>query len=93
MQIKGSTFLITGGSSGIGKAAARMIIEKGGRAAITARGKERLEKTANEIGAFPIHTDVSKKEDIKKTYETFFNKFDKMPGPGPISRIFAALVL
>jgi len=78
MQIKGSTFLITGGSSGIGKAAARMIIEKGGKVVITARVEERLEKTAKEIGAFPINADVSRMEDINKTYETFFNKFDKL---------------
>jgi 3-oxoacyl-[acyl-carrier protein] reductase len=78
MQIKGSTFLITGGSSGIGKAAAKMIIEKGGSAAITARGKERLEKTAEEIGAFPINTDISKPEDINKTYNLFLKNFDKL---------------
>lgn len=78
MQIAGSTFLITGGSSGIGRAAAKMIIEKGGKAAITARGKERLEKTAKEIGAFPINTDVSSQEDIKKTYDLFFGEFERL---------------
>lgn len=78
MQIKDSTFLITGGSSGIGKAAAKMIIEKGGRAAITARGKERLVKAADEIGAFPINTDVSKPADIETTYKKFFEKFDRL---------------
>jgi 3-oxoacyl-[acyl-carrier protein] reductase len=78
MQIKDSTFLITGGSSGIGRAAARMIIDKGGKAAITARGKGRLEKTAKEIGAYPINTDVSKPGDIEKTYNLFFKKFGKL---------------
>ncbi len=78
MQIKDSTFLITGGSSGIGKAAAKMIIEKGGKAAITGRGRERLEKAADEIGAFPINTDVSKPDDIAATYEKFFGKFDRL---------------
>jgi 3-oxoacyl-[acyl-carrier protein] reductase len=78
MRIKDSTFLITGGSSGIGKAAAKMIIEKGGNAAITARGKDRLEKTAKEIGAFPINTDVSIPGDIEKTYRKFFSEFGKL---------------
>ena len=32
MQIKDSTFLVTGGSLGIGKATAKMLIEKGGKA-------------------------------------------------------------
>lgn len=78
MQIKNSKFLITGGSSGIGRATAKMIIEKGGKAAITARGKERLENTAKEIGAFPINTDVSKQGDIKKTFDMFFNEYDRL---------------
>ena len=69
MQIKDSTFLITGGSLGIGKATAKLLIEKGGKVAITARNKSRLEKVAKEIGAFPINADVSKPDDIKKTYD------------------------
>ena len=78
MQINNSTFLITGGSLGIGRATAKLLIENGGRVAITARNKSRLEKTAKEIGAFPIHADVSKQEDVKKTYETFIKEFKKL---------------
>ena len=78
MQIKDSTFLITGGSLGIGKATAKLIIEKGGKVAITARNKSQLEKTAKEIGAFPINADVSKPEDIKKTYDAFEKEFGRL---------------
>ena len=78
MQINNSTFLITGGSLGIGRATAKMLIEKGGKVAITGRNKERLVKTAKEISAFPIHADVSKQEDVKKTYETFIKEFKKL---------------
>jgi 3-oxoacyl-[acyl-carrier protein] reductase len=78
MQINNSTFLITGGSLGIGRATAKLLIENGGRVAITARNKSRLEKTAKEIGAFPIHADVSKQEDVKKTYEAFIKEFKKL---------------
>jgi 3-oxoacyl-[acyl-carrier protein] reductase len=78
MKIKDSIFLITGGSSGIGKAAAKMIVEKGGKAAITARGKDRLLKAAKETGAFPINTDVSKPNDIEKTYDLFLKEFGKL---------------
>ncbi|MCW8810659.1 MAG: SDR family oxidoreductase [Ignavibacteriaceae bacterium] len=78
MQINNSTFLITGGSLGIGRATAKLLIEKGGKVAITARNKSRLEKTAKEIGAFPIHADVSKQENVKKTYETFIKEFKKL---------------
>lgn len=78
MQIKNSTFLITGGSLGIGKATAKMIIEKGGKAAITGRNESRLKKSANEIGAFSIHADVAKPDDIKKTYDLFLEEFDRL---------------
>ncbi len=55
-----------------------MLIEKGGKVAITARGKDRLEKTAKEIKAFPIHADVAKQEDIEKTYDIFMREFGKL---------------
>jgi 3-oxoacyl-[acyl-carrier protein] reductase len=78
MQIKDSTFLVTGGSLGIGKATAKLLIGKGGKVAITGRNKSRLEKAANELGAFPIHADVAKPDNIKKTYDEFLKEFGKL---------------
>lgn len=78
MQIKNSTFLVTGGSLGIGKATAKLLIEKGGKVAITGRNKSRLEKTAKEIGAYPINADVAKPEDVKRTYEEFLKEFGRL---------------
>jgi len=78
MKIENSTFLITGGSAGIGKATAKMLADKKGKVAITGRDKVKLEKVANEIGAFPIHADAAKDEDINKTYELFLQEFGKL---------------
>ena len=78
MQIKDSTFLVTGGSHGIGRATAKLLVEKGGKVAITGRNKSRLEKAAKEIGAFPINADAGKFEDIKKTYDEFLKEFKKL---------------
>jgi 3-oxoacyl-[acyl-carrier protein] reductase len=78
MQIKNSTFLITGGSLGIGKAAAKLIVERGGKVAITARNKSRLDKTAKEIGAFPINADVSNPEDVQKSFDSYLKEFKKL---------------
>ena len=78
MQIKDSTFLVTGGSLGIGKATAKMIVEKGGKVAITGRNELRLKKAAEEISAFPINADVAKPGDIKKTFELFLKEFEKL---------------
>jgi len=78
MQIKDSIFLVTGGSLGIGKSTAKLLIEKGGKVAITGRNKARLEKAAKEIGAFPINADVAKAEDVNRTYDEFVKQFGKL---------------
>mgnify|MGYP006257612017 CR=1 FL=1 len=78
MDLKGKNILVTGGSSGLGKATAKLMIEKGANVAITGRDKTHLEKTAIEIGAFPICADVSKLEDVERTYREFLGKFSKL---------------
>ena len=49
--VEGKTVLITGGSSGIGEAAAKKIAEAGGVVALVARTRKNLEKVAGQIGA------------------------------------------
>ncbi len=75
MNINNSTFLVTGGSAGIGKATANMLIEKGGKVAITGRDKSKLESVAKEIKALPIFADVAKQEDVERTYNEFLKEF------------------
>lgn len=78
MNINNSTFLVTGGSAGIGKATAKLLVEKGGKVAITGRDKSKLERVAKEIGVFPIHADVAAENDVKKTYQLFLEEFGKL---------------
>lgn len=75
MDLKDKKVLLTGGSLGIGKETARLLIEKGAKVAITGRDEARLSKAAAEIGAFPIVADVAKEADIDRTYATFLDKF------------------
>ncbi len=49
--IKGKVVLITGASSGIGEAAARLLAEKGAKVVVGARRTERLEKLVADIAA------------------------------------------
>ena len=68
----GKKVLITGGSSGIGKATAIDLVGRGAIVCITGRNKVKLEKVASEINAIPIHFDVSKYNSIAvKTLDAF----------------------
>ena len=71
-NLSGKKILITGGSSGIGKATAIDLVNKGAIVSITGRDKAKLEKVASEINAIPIHLDVSKYNSIAvKTLDAF----------------------
>ena len=71
-DISGKKVLITGGSSGIGRATSEELISKGAIVSITGRNKEKLERVASEINAIPIHLDVSKYNTIAvKTLDAF----------------------
>ena len=47
----GTRVLVTGGTSGLGKAMAHALVEAGARVAVTSRDRERAEATAAELGA------------------------------------------
>ena len=51
LQLKGRRALVTGSSSGIGEAIARMLAAEGAAVVIHGRNRERAEKVASDIGA------------------------------------------
>ncbi|MBV6479976.1 MAG: putative oxidoreductase [Ignavibacteria bacterium] len=74
MKLKGSKILITGGSSGIGKATAKLLSESGADVIITGRDKKKLEAAAKQLNVHSVHADVSKQEDIDKTFKFIEDK-------------------
>lgn len=75
MNLRNATALVTGGSSGIGLAIAKTLVDAGSRVAITGRNQKRLAEAATAIGAHPIVADVSSEDDVKRTYREFFDTF------------------
>src|SRR5438477_11942252 len=58
--------LVTGGSSGIGLAIARMLREEGFDLTLASRTKEKIEAAAAELGAHPVAADMGKAEDCDR---------------------------
>jgi len=75
MNLKNAVALITGGSSGIGKAVAKSLAAGGARVAITGRDQKRLSEAAKELGVYPIHADVAVEADVERTYREVLQKF------------------
>ena len=69
MDLKNTKVIITGGSSGLGKAMAQLLIEHGAKVLITGRNIEKLNAVAQEIGAIPFHANVAEQEDVMATFE------------------------
>lgn len=80
MNLKDSVFIVTGGSSGIGKATAKMLVEKGAKVSITGRDASKLNAVAAEIGALAIAADVSSQEGIDKTIAETLSAFGGLHG-------------
>lgn len=76
MELSDIKALVTGGSSGIGKATAKAIIEAGGKAVIAARGIDKLKSTADDIGAIPIQCDVRDEKQVINLVEDTIEELD-----------------
>ena len=75
MNLTDKITLVTGGSSGIGRAVAESLIGAGAKVAITGRDQAKLKDTATAIGAHAIQADVSKEEDVQRTYQEVLDTF------------------
>lgn len=74
------TALITGGSSGIGFASARMMIANGARVVITGRDQTKLDAAQAELGGdtIAIKADISSLDDMQRMHDVVKREFGSL---------------
>lgn len=81
--IEGKVVAITGASSGIGDATARLLAERGAKVVLGARASDRLTALASRItgaggDAISVPTDVRRREDLPQLVEAACARFGKL---------------
>ena len=82
MQIKGSTFIVTGGASGLGEGTVRMLVENGANAVIADLQADKGEALAKQLGARTrfVKCDVTSESDGQAAVEAALKSFGALQG-------------
>ncbi len=79
MDIKDKVAIVTGASSGIGLATAKLLSKEGAKVVLASRSIEKLNNSSKEIpNSFAIKTDMTKEEDIKEMVRKTVDKFGRV---------------
>jgi NAD(P)-dependent dehydrogenase (short-subunit alcohol dehydrogenase family) len=84
LGLVGSVAVVSGGSKGIGRATARVLSEEGCEVAIVARGREHLDKTAQEIEnhtgrrVLALSADMSRSEEARAAFDAVLERFGRI---------------
>ena len=68
-NLEDKSALVTGGTSGIGRAIAHRLTEQGARVAIMSRREGLVREVAEELGALPVAGDVRRLEDAQRAVQ------------------------
>src|SRR5689334_2003745 len=82
MQLKGTTFIVTGGASGLGGATVRMIVEGGGNAVVADLKDAEGQALAKELGSSTkfVRTDVVDEASAKAAVAAALDGFGALHG-------------
>jgi NAD(P)-dependent dehydrogenase (short-subunit alcohol dehydrogenase family) len=77
MRLKHALAVVTGGSSGIGFAAAERFVSEGARVVISGRDADKLQRAAEKLGehALPVIANAANPDDMQRLYETAVGHF------------------
>ncbi len=83
MSVKGKVALITGGGSGLGEAAARVLAREGAKVAVTGRTKKEIQQVADSIKAdggeaIAIVADISDPESIQQGIQQVIDRWSQL---------------
>ena len=70
--------LVTGGSSGIGLAIARMLRDEGFDLTLAARTREKVEAVAGALGALAVSADVTNEDDCRRAVDEHTARFGRL---------------
>jgi len=78
-NIESKVIVITGASSGLGKAAARHLSSRGAKLALGARREDRIQELANELGnAMAVQTDVTDLTQVERLVQAAKEHFGRI---------------
>jgi len=81
LDLTGRTIIVTGASSGIGAATARLLHEAGAHPVLAARRGSRLDALSAELGgALAVRTDVTDRKDVAALVEATLERYGRIDG-------------
>lgn len=80
MELRGSTFVITGGASGLGAATARRFSQQGARIVIADVNAVLGEQIASELGGRFVRTDVTEEASVQAAVDCALREFGGLQG-------------
>jgi NADP-dependent 3-hydroxy acid dehydrogenase YdfG len=79
VNVQGKVAIVTGASSGIGLAAAKLLSKQSAKVALVARSKQALERLSTEIpNSFPVPADMSRAFEVKRMIKAVQAKFGRI---------------
>jgi len=79
MDVHNKIVIVTGASSGIGLATARLLTERGAKASLVSRSKEKLEELSKELpDSYAIPADLTRVSDIRRMVAQTKNHFGRI---------------
>jgi len=79
MEVQGKIVIVTGASSGIGRAIAKLLTAQGAKVALVSRSREKLESLSKELpGSLAVPADMTDYAEIRSMVERVKNRFGRI---------------